>query len=133
MHEETLHRLSIGELLQKLVGNLSALADRQVELAKQEARQEIRQRAVATATLVGGVMLLFLSLISLLVAAILALASVVPGWAAGLIVAVVLAVIGSIAALIGRRMISQPLMPKTRQSLKEDVEWARHLTNSSER
>jgi uncharacterized membrane protein YqjE len=133
LREETLGRLSAGELLHKLIGNLSALADRQVELAKQEAREEVKQRAAATAALVAGLTLLFLALLSLVVAAILALALVVPGWVAGVMVAVALAFLGGIAVLLGRSMMTKPLMPRTRRSLEEDVEWAKHLTSSNGR
>jgi len=133
VREDTLRRMSVGDLLQRLIADVSALAARQIELAKQEARDEARQRLRAIVLLVVGSVLLFLAVVSILVAIILAVSLVLPGWGAALVLFGGLAVVGGILALIGQRQLTRPLLPKTRQTLREDVEWAGHLTNSSEK
>src|SRR5262249_2678529 len=61
----------------------------------------------------------------LLVAAVFALSVWIPGWTAALAVAVILIVIGAALALVGwKRRVSAP-MAVTRQTVKEDVQWAR--------
>jgi len=59
----------------------------------------------------------------LLAAAIIGLASVVPAWAAALIVGGALLVIAGVAALMGKSQVSKAVPPEqTVQSVKADVE-----------
>ena len=133
MRSEALGPLSVQELVQRLIGSLSALADKQMELAKAEARQEVQRRGLAVGLLVGGLIFLFLALVSIMVSIILALSAVVPGWLAGLIVALVLAIVGGILAWLGYSRVREPLMNRTVQTLRENIEWAKTLSNSNGR
>jgi nitric oxide reductase large subunit len=59
---------------------------------------------------------------------ILALALVVAGWLAALIVAVVYALIAGVAALLGKRKVQQatpPVPERAIESTKGDVEWTK--------
>jgi uncharacterized membrane protein YqjE len=133
VRNEALEPLSIQELIRRLIGNFSSLADKEMQLARAEAKQEAKRRGLAVGLLGGGLTFLFLALVSIIVAIILALSLILPGWLAAIIVAAVLAIIGGLVAFIGSRLIAKPLMQRTVHSLKEDVEWAKTLNNSSER
>jgi tetrahydromethanopterin S-methyltransferase subunit C len=54
-----------------------------------------------------------------------------PLWLAALIVTVVWAIIAAVLAVIGRKELqrSNPQLPKTQQTLKEDAAWARAQKN----
>ena len=117
---------SLGELLSEMTGELSALFRQEVELAKTEARDELGHVGKAGA-LIGGAALagwLGLLLLSLALAWLLdqelntALSFAIVGvlWA---IAAVIL--LGSARAALDRLRG----LPKTRQTIKEDLEWAR--------
>jgi tetrahydromethanopterin S-methyltransferase subunit C len=76
--------------------------------------------------IVGGIVM-FAGLLGLGAAAILALALVLPAWAAALIVGGVALLLGLILLLLGRRHVgAQSLVPRrTLRSLREDADWAR--------
>jgi len=132
VRDEAVTLLSLRELIQQLIGNSAALVDKQVELAKSEARQEAKRRGIAMALLLGGLLFFLLALISILVAIILALALLMPGWLAALIVALVLAIAGGVLSLVGSRRVREPLMQKTLTTLKENVEWIKTRSSSNE-
>jgi hypothetical protein len=117
---------SLGELVAEITADLSTLFRKEIELAKTEARDELRTAGKAGA-LLGGAGLagwMALVLLSLAVAWLLdqamntALAFAIVGvlWAAA---AFVLQRSGR-AALVGVRGL-----PTTRDTIKEDVEWAK--------
>ncbi|MHB1132703.1 MAG: phage holin family protein [Chloroflexota bacterium] len=128
MREETIRRLNTGELMARLVSNVSALADRQIALAKEEAREDVTKVATGGGLLGAGVLLAYTAIPALVTAIILFLAPTLsPAWVA-LIVAAIFAVIGGIVAFFGYRRVKLQPLEKTRQTLKEDVEWARSQT-----
>ena len=61
----------------------------------------------------------------MLLAAVLGLATVLPGWLAALIVGVVVVALGGVLTLIGKRRLSAgSLVPqRTLRSLREDEAW----------
>jgi len=115
---------TLGELFGDLGSELSALVRNELDLAKTEARQEVRRAsqagaAFATAAIAGLLTLLFLSY---------ALAWLLDQWInraiSFLIVAVLWAVIALIGVRAGRaRARSIEPVPQTVNTLKEDVEW----------
>lgn len=117
---------SVPELVREITSQSAALARKELELA--EAELTIKgKRAGLGAGMFGtaGVLGLF-GLATLTVAAILALALVVPGWAAALIVAGVYLVLAGITALVGGVELRRatPLAPaQAVQSVRDDVEW----------
>ena len=128
MLEETIRRLNTGELVARLVSNVSLMADRQIALAKEEAREDVTKVATGGGVLAAGVMLAYTAVPALVTALILFLAPTLsPAWVA-LIVAALFAVIGSIVALVGYGRVKVQPLQRTRHTLKEDVEWARSQT-----
>jgi len=118
---------SLGQVVSDLSTDLSTLMKQEVELAKVELKEEVAKVGKGAGMLggagfAGWFVLLFLSL---------ALTFLLDNWlpieAAALITAGVWAVIAAVLALVGRKELqeSNPQLPKTQETLKEDVQWAR--------
>ncbi|MGP0223909.1 MULTISPECIES: phage holin family protein [unclassified Paenarthrobacter] len=114
--------------LPKTLKLVARLAPRQlndeIALAKVEVQRKAKQVGVAGAFF--GIALVFMSLlvIALVVAAILGLATVMPGWLAALVVAAVFLLIVAIGALIGTAKFKKamPLVPEdTIRGIKHDI------------
>jgi uncharacterized membrane protein YqjE len=118
---------SLGQVVSDLGTDLSTLMKQEVELAKAELKEEVSKVGrgagmLGGAGFAGSFVLVFLSL---------ALTFLLDDWlpieAAALITAEVWAVVAAALALVGRKELqeSNPQLPKTQQTLKEDVQWAR--------
>jgi Putative Actinobacterial Holin-X, holin superfamily III len=113
------------QLLGHVVDSATLLAKKEIELAKFELRKDLRaEMAMAKGLGIAGVCALC-TLNMFLVAAAFALAHFVADWAAALIVAAAVLMVGTIAGTVGwkKRVISP--FESTRRSLKEDARWAR--------
>ncbi len=128
VREETIRGLSTGELIRRLVNDVSGLIDREILLARAEARADVRQAATGAGALALGVLLLYTALAAVIVAIILASAPTLAPVLAALVSALVFAVLGAIVALIGWSQIRIRPLERTRETLREDVEWARSRT-----
>jgi uncharacterized membrane protein YqjE len=118
---------SLGQVVSDLSGDLSTLMKQEIELAKVELKSEVGKVGkgagmLGGAGLAGWFVLLFLSL-----ALMFLLDNWLPVEAAALITTGVWAVIAAVLALIGRKQLQQanPQLPKTQETLKEDVQWAK--------
>jgi hypothetical protein len=113
------------ELIGETVEAATELVKRQVELAKSELRADIKKE-VAMAKGLGVAGLCAIWAVSLmLVAGAFALATVLPGWAAALIVAAAVLLVGTIAGLVGwGKRVKEPL-EATRRTVKEGALWAK--------
>jgi hypothetical protein len=119
--EEELAGMSTVELLRQITEDVAELARKQIELARTEMRSDLRQEiaSVAGLALAGGGALIATTLF--LVAAVLGLGTVIPGWAAGLIIAGFVACLSAAAALFAwRNRVRKPLA-MTRQVLSEEA------------
>lgn len=114
-----------GELINRLTEQTTHLIRSELQLAKTEMTEKAKHAGVG-AGLFGGAGIIALYGGGALVATIiLALATFLPAWLSALIVTVVLFVIAGVAALIGKKQVSQatPAAPeKTIDSVKRDVE-----------
>lgn len=114
-------------LLADLANETTALVRKEVELAKAEVQEKVTEagRGLVSLALGGGVA--FLGLMFLLWAVVYGLSTVMPQWAAALIVGVVMAVIGLILIQSGRKTLSATsLQPKrTIETVKDDARWAK--------
>jgi uncharacterized membrane protein YqjE len=118
---------SLGQVFSELSSDLSTLMKQEVALAKVELKDEVSKVGKGAgmfggAGLAGWFVLLFLSL-----ALLFMLDNWLPIEAAALITTGVWAVIAAVLALVGRKQLQQanPQLPKTQESLKEDVQWAK--------
>lgn len=117
--------LSTGELVSRAVEQVTELGRTQIQLAVAEARASLKSE-LGMAKGLGVAAWAGLSAVQLLlVAAAFGLAQVIPGWAAGLVVAGVLAVVAAIAGMVGWKKRVRTPMERTRRELKEDVKWAK--------
>jgi Putative Actinobacterial Holin-X, holin superfamily III len=115
---------SISELLQELTKQSSALAQKEIELAKAEMAQKGKRLGLGAGAFSGAGLLTLFALGAVTAAAILALATTVAGWLAALIVAVAYLAIAGILALLGRSRVkaaSPPIPEQTVESVKEDL------------
>jgi uncharacterized membrane protein YqjE len=118
---------SLGQVFSDLSTDLSTLMKQEVELAKVELKSEVSKAGkgagmLGGAGLAGWFVLLFLSL-----ALMFLLDNWLPVEVAALITTAVWAVIAGVLALLGRKQLQQanPQLPKTQETLKEDVQWAK--------
>lgn len=117
----------IGELLGELYRDFSTMVDRQIALARHEAATAAQSAGRGIAILAAGGVVGLVGLIYLMLAVVYALGRVMPEWAAALLVGAVLAIGGGVAVASGLerlRALTRPLS-ETRETLREDREWAR--------
>lgn len=121
---------SVGELVAKVTSDLSQLMRQELELAKAEAKDEAKKAGKAAGMLGGAGFAGYMVALFATVALMAALAAVMPwGWAA-LIVTAIWAIVALVLYTRGRKELKRVQgMPQTKDSLKEDAEWARHPTS----
>jgi len=119
--------VTVGQLVSEVMGDISTLIRKEVELAKAEIRQEASKAGkgagmLGGAALAGYFTLLFLSLT---LTWTLALGLPLP-WAA-LIVTVLWGIGAAVLGISGRNKLRQvrPVPEQTVESVKEDVQWAK--------
>jgi hypothetical protein len=132
-HTDDLRDRPINELLKQLANETTTLVRQELELAKAEMREKAGKAgpgvgmwgaAGAVALLSAGALTAFL---------ILALDGAMPNWLAALIVGLVYAGIAAVLYVTGKRRVEEagsPVPEKTIESVKEDVQWAKHPTTS---
>ena len=120
-------QLSMGDLGRRLTHTVAELVEKQVELAKQEAREDLRQNVRAAIWLGIAAALLLFATVCLLVGLIVLTGHFTrwgPGWAA-LLWLVIFAIAGAVCALKGKGQLQTQPLGRTRTSVKEDLEWAK--------
>jgi Putative Actinobacterial Holin-X, holin superfamily III len=133
LHQDELRDRPIGELLKQLADETTMLVRQELDLAKAEMREKAEKAgpgfgmwgaAGVTALLAAGTLTAFL---------ILALDGVMPNWLAALLVGLVYTAIAGVLYLNGKHRVEEagsPVPQKTIESVKEDVQWAKHPTTS---
>lgn len=115
---------SLIALLTSLPDTIKEVVAAEVDLLKTEIVGKLKSLGAGVGILLGAVVILLFMVGVLLTAAVLALAIVLPGWAAALIVAGILLVLAAIVGLIGYRVLKRGLPPvpeKSIESLKKDL------------
>ena len=118
---------SIAALLSDLASESALLIRQELALLKAELHEKFSRVGQGASALTAGGLIAFSGWLVLLAAAVLGLATVLPGWLAALIVAlVVLAIAGALVFIGKSRFDADSLMPRrTMRSLREDEEWLR--------
>jgi uncharacterized membrane protein YqjE len=125
--EERLRQLPVRELVTEMSRTASMLVRKEVELARNEAREDLRAQ-IKTASGLGvaglcGVLALEMLLVTIAFA--LQESGKLSGWVASLLIAAVVLVVGAVAGLWGwAKRVRKPL-DTTRRSIQENVRWAR--------
>ena len=118
---------SLGEIVGDVTQDLTTLVKQELELAKTELKQEAARAGKGAGMLGGAGVAAVLFLVFLSLTIVFLLDNWMPLELAALIVAAVWAVVAAVLAARGRRELkrSNPQLPKTQQTLKEDAAWAR--------
>jgi xanthine/uracil permease len=118
---------SIGTLLTDLTEDMGRLVRQEIELARVETMQKVNQAMRSIILMVAGGLLAYAGLITLLIAAAIALGRIMPYWLSSLVVGVVVLIVGAILIGSGRSSLSNlTVVPEnTVESIKEDARWAK--------
>jgi hypothetical protein len=116
----------VGVVVASIVDGVRTLFRQQVELARLEAGEAVAVRGKGAGLMGTAAVIGFLAVGFVAAAASAALDLVLPTWAALLIVAGILGVIGWVLVVAGRRAIRTAPTPElTQETLKEDARWAK--------
>ncbi|MDQ3764278.1 MAG: phage holin family protein [Actinomycetota bacterium] len=116
---------SVGQLVERLSAQVSALVREEMALATAEMKRKGTQAGVGIGIGGAGALLAVLGLGALVAAAVLGLATVLAAWLAALIVGGVLLVLAGVISAVGISQVrgSAPPMPEQAvQSTKRDIE-----------
>jgi uncharacterized membrane protein YqjE len=118
---------SLGQVFSDLSTDLSTLMKQEVELAKVELKSEVSKAGKGAGMLGGACLAGWFTLLFLSLALMFLLDNWMPVEVAALITTAVWAVTAAVLALTGRKRLQQanPQLPKTQETLKEDVQWAK--------
>lgn len=114
-----------SEVLTSLFANGQALVAKELELAKHELSEVVRDKAIAVGLLVGAAIfaLFLLGFIGVTAAVILSL--VLPTWAAWLIVTTIYLVIALVLVLVAVKLLQRPAFARTKASIEDLKAWAK--------
>jgi hypothetical protein len=117
----------LTELISRLISQSSTLFREELQLAKTELRQEIRKAGKAGGMFGGAAVTGFLAVLLLSFAAAWGLGDLMEPWLGFLIVGVIWAIVAGVLAMQGKSAADDvdASLPKTTQSVKEDVQWAK--------
>lgn len=113
---------SVGALLSKVTENISSLVRDEIQLAQTQLSEKGKAMGVGIGLFAGAAVFGLFGLGWLLTAAMFGLASVLPYWAAALIVAGGVLLVAGILALIGKSTLSKAPSPEPGENIKKDVE-----------
>ena len=118
---------SFADVLQDIVGNIQEIVRSEVRLAKVELSEEARKAKPAGVWMVIGAVFGVGAVMIGLLAGVYGLSTVMPNWAAALVVSLASGAIGVLAARTGLMHVRQidPTPDKTIRSLKENVQWSK--------
>lgn len=116
---------STGELVSKISEQLSRLLRDEMRLAQAELAQKGKRAGIGAGLFGGAGLVAVYGIGCLIAAAVLGLAQAVPAWLAALIIGAVLLLVAAVAALTGKKEVSQatpPVPEEAMHGLRTDVE-----------
>ncbi len=116
---------TLPELLSVMTDDIGTLVRKELELAKEEMRGEVRRAGKAGGVLGAAGFVGYLAVLMLVFAAAWGLDAILPTGLAFLIVAVVLGIVAAVLASAGRKRLKavNPKPEQTIETLKEDAQW----------
>jgi uncharacterized membrane protein YqjE len=108
---------TVGELVSNLSRQMSELVREELRLARAEMQSKGKHAGIGLGLFSGAGLLAFFGAAGLVATAMLALALVLPGWLAALIVTVLLFAAAGVAALLGRKQVQEATPPKPEQTM----------------
>lgn len=115
---------TLGQLAAQLSEQTSRLVRDEMRLAQAELKQKGKHAGIGIGMFSGAGLLAFFGAATLVATAVLALALVLPAWAAALVVAVLLFVAAGVLGLVGKKEVdaATPAKPeRTAASVQRDV------------
>ena len=124
---------SLGELLGEMTSSLSTLMRKEIELARVELKEEVRQAGKAGGMLGGAALVGYLGALLLSLALALGLSDALDAdpWVGLLVVGVIAVGVAAFFGVQGRNKLQQidAVPQQTVQTLKEDVQWVKQQTS----
>ncbi|HYI79864.1 MAG TPA: phage holin family protein [Thermoleophilaceae bacterium] len=117
-----------GELLRQLSQQTTDLVRQEIELAKAEIGEKGKQAGLGAGMFGGAGLFGAGAFAALTTAIVVALDQAMALWLAALIVAVVYGIVAAVLAQRGKQQVQAvgaPVPEQTRDSVKEDVQWAK--------
>jgi uncharacterized membrane protein YqjE len=134
---EDLKGQPIGELFKQLSQDTATLVRQEIQLAKVEMTEKGKHAGRGAGLVGAGGVIGFLALFSFTLFLIFMLAEAFNNvWLAALLVALVYGAVAAFLAMKGRDKLKEaaPATPEqTVETVKEDIEWAKHPTTSAKR
>ena len=127
-----LQEQSLGELVANATRDLSQLIHKEIQLAKTELREEaVRAGKGVSLLVVAGAMALPATLMLITACALgISYLGVSTAWGFFIMGGFILLVAGALAGLGAKKMVKVRPPERTIQTVREDIEWARHPTVS---
>jgi len=126
----------VSELVKDLSREVSTLVHQEIALAKAEMAEKGKKAGIG-AGMLGGAGVFALAVVGGSMATIiLILDTFMPAWAAALITTALYGAVAAVLALRGRDKLKEtgaPIPERTKESVKEDIEWAKTHARSSAR
>ena len=119
---------SLSELSRDLANQTSALAQKEIELAKAELALKGKRLGIGVGAFGAAGLVGLYALAALTAAAILALAIVLDAWLAALIVGAVYGAIAGVLALTGKQKVEEATPPVPEQAIESTKTDVQHLT-----
>jgi uncharacterized membrane protein YqjE len=127
-----IHEPSIADVIKNAVHDAQDLVRGEIALAKAEAREEAGRFGGGAAMLAAAALSAVIGIVFLMTAVAWAISDVAewPVWAGFTIVTVFMLLAAGVLAYIGkRRLTAARHMPRTMDSLKENMQWMRARTS----
>jgi uncharacterized membrane protein YqjE len=117
---------SLGELFSELTADVGNLFRKEVQLAKTEARQEVKQAGKGAGMLAAAGLSAWLALVMLSLTLAWLLDKGLDRAVSFLLVGLLWVVVAAVLWSLGKRSLSEAKpMPETVQTLKEDAQWVK--------
>ena len=124
------------ELVKELTRDISELVRQEIELARVEMTEKGKKAGLGVG-MFGGAAVLGMAVVGGSMATVIILLDLVmPLWLASLITTVLYAAAAAVLALRGRDELKEtgaPIPERTKQSVKEDIQWAKTRAQSKDR
>lgn len=127
---------SLLSLIGSLPGTVIDLVKAEIEQIKYELLTKLKQLGIGVALFALAASILFFALGVFVAAAVLGLATVLPGWASALIVGGVLLLIGAVVVFIGINQVSKgsdPVPEESIDSIRRDIHTIKGTRGPSDR
>jgi hypothetical protein len=115
--------LSTPQILAEISRDTQELVKTQIELLKAEIKADLSRELSMVKGFGAAALAVFAGLNLLLVAGVLALAQVMPGWLAGLLGTAVFWLVGGIAGFYAWRVRVRKPLERSRRAVQQDVHW----------